>query len=112
MKNFYVLVRPIATGTSTGDGPAIVTQPDALTMRHVNNGDVTLSVYAPNATSYQWRMDGVAIPNAVNRELVISDRKPLSGTYDVLVFTDNANYTLSTAARVIIYGDGSKLIIR
>ena len=112
IKNFYVLVRPITTSGATGTGPQIVTQPDPLTMRHVHSGNVLLSVYAPTASAYQWRKNGVAIPNAVNRELQVSGEITSDATYDVLVFTDNANYSLSDPARVVIYGDGTMLIVR
>ena len=113
VKNIYVLVRPLATGAaSLGNGPAILAQPDPFTKRLVGTGDVVLSVYAPDAVSYQWRKDGVPIPSATLRELVISDQMASHGTYDVVAYIDNANYTVSQSARVTVYSKSTVLHIR
>ncbi len=113
VKNIYVLVRPLATGaTSLGNGPEIIVQPDASTKRLLGTGDVVLSVYAPDAVSYQWRKNGVSIPNATGRELVISGKVESHGTYDVVAFIDNANYTVSQPAYAAVYQTGSVLYVR
>ena len=113
MKNIYVFVRPLATGaTSLGNGPAIVLQPDPETKRLLGTGDIVLSVYAPDAVSYQWRKDGVPIPNATGRELVITDKVESRGTYDVVAYIDNANYTVSQPARVSVFHKGNVFYLR
>ncbi len=113
VKNIYVFVRPLATGaTSLGNGPAIVLQPDPETKRLLGTGDIVLSVYAPDAVSYQWRKDGVPIPNATGRELVITDKVESRGTYDVVAYIDNANYTVSQPARVSVFHKGNVFYLR
>ena len=113
VKNIYVLVRPLATGAaSLGNGPEIIVQPDASTKRLLGTGDIVLSVYAPDAVSYQWRKDGVPIPNATGRELVITDKVESHGTYDVVAYIDNANYTVSTPARATVFNLGSVIRVR
>ena len=113
MKNIYVFVRPLATGaTSLGNGPEILLQPDPETKRLVGTGDVVLSVYAPDAVSYQWRKDGVPIPSATRRELVITDKVESHGTYDVVAYIDNANYTVSQSARVTVYSKSTVITVR
>ena len=113
MKNIYVFVRPLATGaTSLGNGPEILLQPDPETVRRVGTGDIVLSVYAPDAVSYQWRKDGVPISNATGRELVITDKVASRGTYDVVAYIDNANYTVSQSARVTVYSKSTVITVR
>ena len=113
VKNIYVLVRPLATGAaSLGNGPEIIVQPDASTKRLVGTGEVVLSVYAPDAISYQWRKDGVPIPSATLRELTITDQKESHGTYDVVAYIDNANYTVSQSAHVTVYNKRTVIHIR
>ncbi|MBR0505097.1 MAG: hypothetical protein IJJ84_06785, partial [Kiritimatiellae bacterium] len=113
VKNIYVLVRPLATGAaSLGNGPEILLQPDPKTKRLLGTGDIVLSVYAPDAVSYQWRKDGVPIPNATGRELVITDKVESHGTYDVVAYIDNANYTVSTPARATVFNLGSVIRVR
>ena len=73
---------------------------------------VVLSVYAPDALSYQWRKDGVPIPSATLRELTITDQVESHGTYDVVAYIDNANYTVSQSARVTVYSQSTVLHIR
>ena len=113
VKNIYVFVRPLATGAaSLGNGPEIVLQPDPETIRRVGTGDIVLSVYAPDAVSYQWRKDGVPIPNATGRELVITDKVESHGTYDVVAYIDNANYTVSQSARATVYSMSTVIRVR
>ena len=113
VKNIYVLVRPLATGAaSLGNGPEILVQPDALTKRLLGAGDIVLSVYAPDAVSYQWRKDGVPIPNATGRELVITDKVESHGTYDVVAYIDNANYTVSQSARATVFHRATVFLVR
>ena len=113
VKNIYVFVRPLATGAaSLGNGPEIVLQPDSETKRLLGTGDIVLSVYAPDAVSYQWRKDGVPIPNATGRELVITDKVESHGTYDVVAYIDNANYTVSQSARATVYSMSTVIRVR
>ena len=113
VKNIYVLVRPLATGAaSLGNGPEIIVQPDASTKRLLGTGDIVLSVYAPDAVSYQWRKDGVPIPNATGRELVITGQVESHGTYDVVAYIDNANYAVSEPARATVFRRGTVFHVR
>ena len=52
------------------------------------------------------------IPNATGRELVITDKVESHGTYDVVAYIDNANYTVSTPARATVFHRGSVIRVR
>ena len=71
-----------------------------------------LAAYAPTAVRYQWRKDGVPIPNATGRELVITDQVESHGTYDVVAFIDNANYTVSQPAYAAVFHTGTVLYLQ
>ena len=49
---------------------------------------------------------------ATGRELVITDKVESHGTYDVVAYIDNANYTVSASARATVFHKGSVLYLR
>jgi hypothetical protein len=103
-RDLYVFVRPAVGGL------VFTLQPQRA--RALLHEPLTLTAYAPNAARYQWRKDGVPIPNATGRELVISGKVESHGTYDVVAFIDNANYTVSQPAYAAVYQTGSVLYVR
>jgi hypothetical protein len=104
-KNIYILARAgLPTGT-TGTRPVLWNQPRSATVRA--GGPALLSVYAPDATAYQWRKNGVGIPGAAQSWLEFAPASLAdTGTYDVVVFGSGTSYTLSQSAtlRVIPIG--------
>ena len=52
------------------------------------------------------------IPNATGRELVITDQKESHGTYDVVAYIDNANYTVSQPAWASVFHRGTVFHVR
>jgi lysophospholipase L1-like esterase len=99
LKNFYVLVRP-AQAARSGTPPEIWRQPRSQTV--FLDDTARLSVYAPGATAYQWRKDGVAIPGATEPWLDFAPPELADGgVYDVLV-TGPAGYTTSQTATLDI----------
>jgi len=84
-------------------GPQILTQPVG---RYIEAGQgVTLSVSAQGSVQlgYQWRLNGVPIPNATAATLTIPDAQPgNSGNYSVVVHNASGN-TTSNAAQITVY---------
>lgn len=91
--------------------PQIIAQPTNVVAIH---GDlVTFSVQAVSQAdiSYQWRRNGVNVPDATNSTLSLPNVHPsVAGTYDVRV-ANGGGTVLSAAAtltvRVLDYGDAS-----
>jgi len=83
-------------------GPVITTQPQGQT---VNQGiTVTFTVVATGGAplSYQWRKDGVTIPNANASSLVLTGAQPGdSGTYSVVVTNPGGSVTSAGAVLVV-----------
>ena len=52
------------------------------------------------------------ISNATRRELTITDQVASHGTYDVVAYINNANYTVSQSAYVTFYSKSTVLHIR
>ncbi len=100
-KNLYVLARPGASPASSGTPPAIWSQPRSQT---VYLGDLArMTVYAPNATAYQWRKNGALIPGATQAWLEYSPTAAAnSGVYDVIVTGSSGYLTSSTATLDVI----------
>jgi lysophospholipase L1-like esterase len=112
-KNLYVLVRPAALSlptVSSGDGPVFVTQPSDV---HKPEGrSVRVAAYAVNAVRYQWRKNGVNIEGATHAWLDIPSAKvDDSGAYTVVAYYNDASYTISSAAAVTVYGNGTFITI-
>ena len=58
------------------------------------------------------RKDGVPIPSATLRELTITDQVESRGTYDVVAYIDNSNYTVSQPAWVSVFHKGNVFYFR
>ena len=113
VKNIYVLARRGNTpsGLVTGTLPAIWTQPVSVDV--LAGTPIQLNVIASNATSYQWRKDGVWIPGATQSWLAISPSACSdSGSYDVLAFGTGTASSVSQAATVIVRPYGTVLWLR
>jgi len=113
VKNIYVLAHWGATPDSavTGTQPAIWDQPKPLKIR--SGKPALLSVFAPTATAYQWRKNGVWIAGATQSWLAISPAACAdSGAYDVLVYGSDTAYTVSQSASLVVYPYGTELLLR
>ena len=110
IRNLYVLVRYSSTDEPTGDGPEIFIQPQS-TMA-VAGESAHLHVYAPEATAYQWRKDGVWIPGATQATLSF-DPSSMTDTasYDVLVYSESGS-TLSDSATLRVERHGTLIILK
>lgn len=64
---------------------------------------VVFSGWAENATTYQWRRDGLPIPNATGARLVLSGASTIAGTY-TLAATNAGGTTVSQSATLTVYG--------
>jgi len=72
-----------------------------------------LSVYAPTATAYQWRKDGIGIPGATQSWLDFAPASLAdSGTYDVIVYGTGTAYSVSQSALLRVIPIGFILQIR
>jgi lysophospholipase L1-like esterase len=113
VKNIYVLARRGNTpaGLVTGTLPAIWQHP--VSVEVLSGRPIMLSVIASNATSYQWRKDGVWIPGATQSWLAIDPTVYADGgSYDVLAFGSGTAYTTSQAATVSIIPYGTLIRLK
>ncbi len=85
------------TTTVTISGPVIMTQP---TSQHVCTGsNILLSVTASYASTYQWNLNGTAIPGATNSSYSVSSAGSANaGNYSVTVTNGVGSVTSSVAA--------------
>jgi phospholipase C len=92
----------IETGTPVGTGPPFITTQPASQSVTVNT-NVSFSVAALNGPlTYQWKLNGVNIPNATNSTYVLTNVTPAnSGVYGVLV-GNAAGATLSNPAQLAV----------
>ncbi len=109
-KNIYVLARfgaPVATA-ETGAQPAIWDHPRSQAI--LSGTSARFTVYAPAATRYQWRRNGLPIDGATTSSLAF-DPADLGdgGVYDVLAFGDGTRYTVSQSATLTVYPLGTVL---
>ena len=108
-KNLYVLAH--WGGIPQGTGPALLSQPVSRDVRA--NESVRFYVQAVNATTYQWRRNGVAIDGANQAWLEINPAKAAdSGTYDVLVYGSGSASTTSQAATLRVIPRGTVMQFR
>jgi len=113
VKNIYVLARRGNTpaGLVTGTLPAIWQHP--VSVEVLSGRPIMLSVIASNATSYQWRKDGVWIPGATQSWLAIDPTVYADGgSYDVLAFGSGTACTTSQAATVSILPYGTLIRLK
>ena len=98
-------------GLITGTTPTIWTQP--VSVEILSGKPVLLSVNAANATSYQWRKNGVWIPGATQSWLAINPAAfSDSGSYDVLAFGSGTAYATSQTATVRIKPYGTLMLFK
>ena len=113
VKNIYVLAHAGTTpgGALSGTQPGIWDQPKSLQIR--SGKPALLSVFAPDATAYQWRKNGVWIPGATQSWLAINPADCSdSGAYDVLIFGSGSAYSTSQTAMLRVYPDGTVIQLR
>ena len=108
-KNIYVLVR--WGGTPQGTGPAILVQPAGRTIR--SGASAIFAVQAVNASSYQWRRNGTAVPGATQAWLEIAPADAFdAGAYDVLVYGTGTASTLSQSATLSVIPAGTVMRVQ
>jgi hypothetical protein len=111
VKNLYVLVHWNTLPPSQGAGPEIFVQPQSRTTFAGKN--VSFYVQAAGATTYQWRCNGVWIPNATRSVLELAPAvRSNAGTYDVLVYSASGSYTVSQSATLSFLPPGTLLRLR
>jgi len=113
VKNIYVLARwgDTPTGLLTGTRPEIWSQPQPVTI--LAGRSALLSVYAPDATAYQWRKNGAWIAGATQSWLSIDPAACSDGgQYDVLVYGSGSAYSASEAATLRVYPQGTVFKLR
>jgi hypothetical protein len=83
--------------TAIISGPVIATQP--LTQHDCTGGNISLSVIANYATSYQWNLNSAPIPGATNSTYTITGATSANaGNYSVTVTNAIGSVTSSVAA--------------
>jgi len=101
VKNLYVLARPCASFPLVGTPPSIWGQP-ASASAYLGE-TARFNVYAPDATAFQWRKNGVLVAGATQSWLDFpSATLADAGAYDVLVTGPTGN-TLSQSATLSVY---------
>ena len=107
--SFRILLLPVGEGI-TQHPPAFFTHPSNMTV--LQNGAVTLSVSARGAhpLSYQWRFDGVDLPNATNSVLRITNAQPaMTGGYSVFISNHLGTATSSTGLLTVVAAPATQL---
>ncbi|MDA3923971.1 MAG: GDSL-type esterase/lipase family protein [Kiritimatiellae bacterium] len=110
LKNLYVLVRWGNITPPTSSGPDIFVQPESSSV--LSGKNAYFYVYAPGATGYQWRKNGVWVPGATQSTLEFT-AATLSdiASYDVIVISDEGS-TLSESATLSVTETGTLIILR
>jgi mucin-19 len=90
----------VTVGGSTGlRAPRISTQPASLSVREGNSAEFTVTATGTAPLRYQWRKNGVPIPNAnYFKYKILSVRSSDAGTYDVVLTNPVGTVTSSAAA--------------
>jgi hypothetical protein len=97
---FTVVVTAATTTPPPASVPVFATQPISVS---VTGGTVALNAVASNSPTYQWNMNGSALPGATSSVLALSNAAASAGTY-TCVATNSAGSTTSNAATVSITG--------
>jgi len=71
----------------------------------------TLTAYAPNATRYQWRRNGVPIYGATAATYDVPTDERETVTYDVVAYDASGHSAVSTPAAVAVNGSGTLLLV-
>ena len=112
-RNIYVLVKYTNTPaviTEVGDVDIFV-HPQSHTIKV--HESVSMNVYAPDASTYQWLKDGVMIPQANSTTLQITDAAvDDSATYSVVVTDGDGDVAVSDSAVLNVIAEGSVIILR
>ncbi|MBT3193948.1 MAG: hypothetical protein HN341_15495 [Verrucomicrobia bacterium] len=109
-KNIYVFIHD-GVPTPSGTPPRIWIQPTALTV--YTGESAVLHVYSPDASSYQWRKNGVWLPAENAPWLELSPVGVTDGaTYDVVVSAADGSFVVSQSARLHVIPVGTLLIAR
>ncbi|HEY0110253.1 MAG TPA: LamG-like jellyroll fold domain-containing protein, partial [Fibrella sp.] len=98
-----------STPITIAQSPVITSQPQSITMCSMQTS--TMSVVASNATSYQWRRNGVNLTNnptysnVTTANLTITNPSAAAaGNYDVVVAGTASNCTTTSAQAVLTMG--------
>ncbi|MFN8276742.1 MAG: LamG-like jellyroll fold domain-containing protein [Chitinophagales bacterium] len=113
--NYTCVITDLCTGVTTTSNTAVLTVPgnaSITTQPAVSNAtptcgsSISFSITATNASAYQWRKDGNAIPGATNATYVIpAVGISTSGSYDCLV--TGCNGSITSNAVVVTVGNAS-----
>ena len=120
-KNLRVFVRPVAVPApepvvaDKGIGPEFLVQPKSVRVKLPSGSGpqpAALNSYAPGATRYQWRKNGVDVPGATEPflDVVVSSFEP--DVYQVIAFADEDNYTFSNPVTVVGLPTGLVITLR
>ncbi|MBP8800624.1 MAG: Ig-like domain-containing protein [Kiritimatiellae bacterium] len=110
-KDIYILARRGVPATPTGTRPGIWNQPRSLKIRI--GEDALFSVFSPNATGFQWRHNGTAIPGATASWLLLNDvKKATAGSYDVVVYGTGSQAILSQSATLTVIHGGTVMWLK
>ena len=94
-------------GRAAAYPPSITTQPTSQTVAPGSPFTLTVAASGPGTLSYQWSLDGVAIPGAVSPTYsVISASASDSGTYTVAVTGSSGSVTSSVATITVTASAG------
>ena len=94
VKNLYVLVRSQPAG-ATGD---FLVEPEGGVLTQGRRRTLTLTASAPAALSYQWRLNGEAIPFADTAWLDLDWATAKTGVYDVVARLADGTSAVSAGA--------------
>jgi hypothetical protein len=85
--NLAMVVPVIAfSAPTTGNAPAIVTQPVSQTVVHGSSAIFNVVASGSPVITYRWRFNGVVIPGAVSSQFVLGNVGTLNaGVYDCIV---------------------------
>lgn len=93
------------TGIRRGEpvrAPAILTQPKGLTARENTRVSLTVGASGAPAPTYQWRRDGVAVPDGTAATLTLAPlRAEHAGDYTVVVRNSLGSVTSAVATLVV-----------
>lgn len=108
VKNLYVLVRSQPAG-ATGD---FLVEPEGGVLTQGRRRTLTLTASAPAALSYQWRLNGEAIPFADTAWLDLDWATAKTGVYDVVARLADGTSAVSAGAFVRVALPETLILVR